>query len=104
MTFNSGSNWKVIKEQLKETQSQLQKSQETLNATKATLEKVTLEFEKMKIQKDLLIHRRDSLLFDFKKKNAKGGKELQRIKDSIKATNDKLVADKALIKSLFGVN
>ncbi len=104
MSFSSGSNWKVIQEQLKNTKEELKVSKETLVATKSELENSKKEFKKMKLQKDLLIHKRDSLIFDFKKKNAKDWEELQRIKDSIKVTNDKLAEDKVLINSLFGIN
>lgn len=104
MSFSSGSNWKVIQQQLDETKQELKDSKEALTATKAELENSKEEFKKMKLQKDFLIHQRDSLIFDFKKKNAKDWEELQRIKDSIQATNDKLAEDKALIKSVFGIN
>ncbi len=104
MSFSSGSKWEVIQQQLNITQQELKTSEETLKTTKAELETSKEEFQKMKLQKDLLIHKRDSLIFDFKKKNAKDWEELQRIKDSIKFTNDKLAEDKALINSLFGIN
>ncbi|AXT61377.1 hypothetical protein D1816_13810 [Aquimarina sp. AD10] len=104
MTFNSGSNWKIIKSELDRAREELKTSKETLVSTKSDLEKFKKEFEKMRLQKDLLIHKRDSLIFDFQKKNAKDWEELQRIKDSIKINNDQLAEDKALIKNALGIN
>ncbi len=104
MTFSSGSKWEIIEKDLNAAKKELTLSKETLKTTKAELETSKVEFKKMKLHKDLLIHKRDSLIFDFKKKNAKDWEELQRIKDSIKLTNDKLAEDKALINSLFGIN
>jgi len=104
MTFNSGSNWKIIKSELDNAREELKTSKETLVSTKSDLEASKKEFEKMRLQKDLLIHKRDSLIFDFQKKNAKDWEELQRIKDSIKLNNDQLAEDKALIKNALGIN
>ncbi|MBP2833239.1 hypothetical protein J8281_13680 [Aquimarina sp. U1-2] len=103
MSFSSGSKWEIIQQQLNTAQQELKTSKETLQTTKIALENSREEFKKMRLQKDLMIHKRDSLIFDFKKKNAKDWEELQRIKDSIKFTNDKLAEDKALINSLFGI-
>ncbi len=103
MTFSSGSKWEIIEKDLNDAKQELKSSEATLKATKVELETSKEEFKKMRLQKDLLIHQRDSLIFDFKKKNAKDWEELQRIKDSIKLNNDKLAEEKALIKSLFGI-
>lgn len=66
MTFSSGSNWKIIKSELDNARNELKTSQETLVNTKSELESSKKEFEKMKAQKDLIIHKRDSLILDFK--------------------------------------
>ncbi|MBQ4818844.1 hypothetical protein [Aquimarina sp. MMG016] len=104
LTFNSSSNWKIIKSELDNAREELKTSKETLITTKSDLENSKKEFQKMKAQKDLIIHKRDSLIFDFKRKNAKDWEELQRIKDSIKFTNDKLAKDRAIIDGLLGLN
>lgn len=104
LTFNSSSNWKIIKSELDNAREELKTSKETLITTKSDLENSKKEFQKMKAQKDLIIHKRDSLIFDFKRKNAKDWEELQRIKDSIKFTNDKLAKDRAIIDGLLGLD
>ncbi|MCK8522625.1 hypothetical protein M0D21_13655 [Aquimarina sp. D1M17] len=104
MTFSSGSNWKIIKSELDNARNELKTSQETLVNTKSELESSKKEFEKMKAQKDLIIHKRDSLILDFKRRNAKDWEELQRIKDSIKLVNDQLAKDRVIVGSLLGLD
>ncbi len=104
MTFSSGSKWDIIKSELDRARDELKVSKETLITTQTNLKNSKKEFEQMKAQKDLIIHTRDSLIFDFKKKNAKDWEELQRIKDSIKFNNDKLARDRAIVDGLLGLN
>ncbi|MFD2563150.1 hypothetical protein [Aquimarina rubra] len=104
MTFNSSENWKVVTSELEKANQELRVSKDTLAVTKGLLENSRIEFKKMKAQKDLLIHQRDSLLFAFKRKNAKDWDELQNIKDSIQVNNNQLAKDRVLLEGLFGGN
>ncbi|WP_299897967.1 hypothetical protein [uncultured Aquimarina sp.] len=104
MTFNSSENWKVITSELEKANKELKISKDTLAITKNLLKNSRIEFKQMKAQKDLLIHQRDSILFAFKKKNAKDWNELQNIKDSIQQTNNQLTKDRVLLEGLFGLN
>lgn len=104
MTFNSSENWKVITSELEKANKELKISKDTLAITKNLLKNSRIEFKQMKAQKDLLIHQRDSILFAFKKKNAKDWNELQNIKDSIQQTNTQLTKDRVLLEGLFGLN
>ena len=104
MTFSSGSNWKIIKSELDRAREELDTSKKIVTTTKAELESSKKEFEKMKAQKDLIIHKRDSLILDFKRKNAKDWEELQRIKDSITLVNDQLAKDRAIVDGLLGLD
>ncbi|GAA4273784.1 hypothetical protein U6A24_02395 [Aquimarina gracilis] len=104
MSFSSGSNWKVVQQQINETKEKLNESEETLKNTQAELKKSKEEFEKMKIRKDILIHERDSLILDFRRKNAKDWDELQRIKDSIRLNKKQLIEDRLIAGKALGVN
>lgn len=104
MTFNSSENWKVITSELEKANKELKISKDTLAITKDLLKNSRIEFKQIKAQKDLLIHQRDSILFAFKKKNAKDWNELQNIKDSIQQTNNQLTKDRVLLEGLFGLN
>lgn len=104
LVFKSSSNWKVIEIELNNARQELQTSKDNVVNAKTELEKFRKEFEQMKAQKDFIIHKRDSLILDFKRKNARDWNELQRIKDSIKAVNDKLAKDRVILDGLFGVN
>ncbi|CAL2078208.1 hypothetical protein [Tenacibaculum sp. 190524A05c] len=104
LVFKSSSNWKVIEIELNNARQELQTSKANVVNAKTELEKFRKEFEQMKAQKDFIIHKRDSLILDFKRKNARDWNELQRIKDSIKAVNDKLAKDRVILDGLFGVN
>ena len=104
MTFNSSENWKVITSELEKANKELKISKDTLAITKELLKNSRIEFKQMKAQKDLIIHKRDSLLLAFKRKNAKDWNELQVIKDSIQFTNDQLAKDRVLLQGLFGLN
>lgn len=103
MTFNSGSNWKIIKSELDKARDELKVSRDTLAATKSNLQNSIQELKKMNLQKDIIIRQRDSLLFDFKRKNAKDWNELEAIKDSILKNNKKLTEEKAVLDKLFGL-
>ena len=103
MTFNSGSNWKIIQSELDNARKELKTSRDTLAITKSNLQNSIKEFEKMKLQKDIISRQRDSLLFDFKRKNAKDWNELEAIKDTILKNNEKLIEEKALLDRLFGI-
>lgn len=103
MTFNSGSNWKIIQSELDKARKELKTSRDTLAITKSNLQNSIKEFEKMKLQKDIISRQRDSLLFDFKRKNAKDWNELEAIKDTILKNNEKLIEEKALLDRLFGI-
>ncbi|WP_378179119.1 hypothetical protein [Aquimarina sp. SS2-1] len=104
MTFNSSENWKVVTSELEKANKELRVSKDTLAVTKGLLENSRKAFKQMKVQKDLLIHQRDSLLFAFKRKNAKDWNELQNIKDSIQVNNNQLAKDRILLEGLFGGN
>ncbi len=103
MTFNSGSNWKIIKSELDKARDELKVSRDTLAVTKSNLQNSIQELKKMNLQKDIIIRQRDSLLFDFKRKNAKDWNELEAIKDSILKNNKKLTEEKAVLDKLFGL-
>ncbi|SEK94471.1 hypothetical protein SAMN04487910_1538 [Aquimarina amphilecti] len=103
LIFNSSSNWKVITSELNKAREELKQSKEVIVTTKSQLESSRKEFEQMKTQKDLIIHKRDSLILSFKRKNAKDWSELQQIKDSIKITNDQLSKDRAILNGVFGL-
>ncbi|WP_128755237.1 hypothetical protein [Aquimarina sediminis] len=103
MTFNSGSNWKIIKSELDKAREELRISKDTLAVTKSNLKNSIKELEKMNLQKDIVVRQRDSLLFDFKRKNAKDWNELEAIKDTILKNNEKLTEEKALLDRLFGI-
>lgn len=103
MTFNSGSNWKIIKSELDKARDELKVSRDTLAVTKSNLQSSIQELKKMNLQKDIIIRQRDSLLFDFKRKNAKDWNELEAIKDSILKNNKKLTEEKAVLDKLFGL-
>ncbi|WP_299259855.1 hypothetical protein [uncultured Aquimarina sp.] len=104
MTFNTSENWKIITSELEKANKELEISKDTLAITKDLLKNTRLEFQQMKVQKDLIIHKRDSLLFAFKRKNAKDWDELQNIKDSIQLNNDQLEKERNLLNGLFGLN
>jgi len=101
--FHFSTNWKIISSELNKTRKELSTSKEVITATKSRLENSRKEFEQMKIQKDLIIHKRDSLILSFQRKNAKDWTELQHIKDSIKLNNNRLVKDRALLNGFFGL-
>lgn len=103
MTFNSSSNWKVIKTELDNARRELKISKDTLTATRSNLQKSLKELEKVQLQKGIVTSQRDSLLFDFKKKNAKDWEELTAIKDSIAKNNDELNENKVLLDKLFNI-
>lgn len=102
--FTSSSNWQIITLELEKVKKELELSTYSITATKEQLEKTKQEFQQMKVQKDLLIHTRDSLIFSFKRNNAKDWEDLQKIKDSIALTNEKLDKDRLLLEGLFGLN
>lgn len=104
LVFKSSSNWKVIEIELNNARQELKTSKDNVINAKAELENFKKEFEQMKAKKDFIIHQRDSLILHFQKKNAKDWEELQKIKDSIKAVNDKLARDRVILDGLFGVN
>ena len=104
MTFKGNDNWKIIKTELGKVNNELEISKDTLSKTKKLLKNVQLEFKQMKAQKELIAHQRDSLLLNFKRRNAKDWNELQKIKDSIKVTNNQLIEDRIKVDALFGLN
>lgn len=103
-SFQSSSNLKVIAAEVDNAKEELKTSKETITTLQKELQNTEKEFEKMRAQKDLIIHKRDSLIFAFRKKNAKDWEELVRIKDSIKFTNDQLIKDRLLLDRLFGLD
>ena len=102
--FTSSSNWQIVTTELEKAKKELKFATDSILATKVQLEKTKKEFQQMKVQKDLLIHTRDSLILSFQKNNAKDWEDLQKIKDSIARTNEKLDKDRLLLESLFGLN
>lgn len=103
MVFNSGSNWKTIKTELDNARQELKTSRDTLAVTKSNLQNSVKELKKLQLQKDIVTSQRDSLLFDFKRKNAKDWDELKSIKDTISKNNKKLNEHKVLLDKLFGI-
>lgn len=103
LTFNTSSNWKVITTELNKAQEELKKSKETIESVQLQLTNAKKEFERMRVKKNLIIHQRDSLIFSFKRKNAKDWNELLGIRDSIELTNDKLAKDRLILNGLFGI-
>ncbi len=103
MIFNSGSNWKIIKSELDNARQELKVSRDTLTVTKSNLQNSVKALKKLQLQKDIVTRQRDSLLFDFKKKNARDWNELEAIKDTISKNNKKLTEHKVLLDKLFGI-
>ncbi len=103
LTFRSSTNWKIISSELNKAQKKINTSKDAIAATQSELENFRVKFEQMKTQKDLIIHKRDSLILSFQRKNAKDWTELQRIKDSIKLNTNRLVKDRVVLNSLFGL-
>lgn len=102
-TLSSNDNLNIISTELKNTKEELKNSKETIISVQNELKTAQMEFKKMKAQKDLIIHKRDSLILSFEKRNAKDWEDLMRIKDSIKITNDKLTEDRLILDRLFGL-
>ncbi|MEP5340721.1 MAG: hypothetical protein ABJL44_13335 [Algibacter sp.] len=103
LTFNSSENRKIITLELDKAKAELKILKDTIITTKSQLENSKKEFEQMKAQKDLIIHKRDSLVLVFKIKNVKDLMNLQGIKDSIELINDRLVKDRFVLDNLFGL-
>ncbi|GAA4276790.1 hypothetical protein [Aquimarina mytili] len=103
MTFSSGSNWKIIKSELERVRKELEISKDTLAATKTKLKNSLKEINKLKLQKDLVTHKRDSLLVDFGQKNAIDWKQKMELQDSLKVIQDKITVETKLLDSLFGL-
>ncbi len=103
MTFSSGSNWKIIKSELDRARKELEISKDTLAATKSKLKSSLKEINKLKLQKDLVSHKRDSLLVDFGQKNAIDWKQKMELQDSLKVIQDKITVETKLLDSLFGL-
>jgi len=104
MAFRSESKWGILKQEIKDTVREIEASQDTLKVAKAKLAQYQKDFEIMKLQKDVLIHKRDSVILEFRKKNTRDTKKLKGIKDSIKSTNALLAKEEALLKKVFGKN
>ncbi|NHN24085.1 hypothetical protein FIA58_000215 [Flavobacterium jejuense] len=102
--FTASSNWQVVTTELEKAKEELKFATDSILATKVQLEKTKQEFQQMKVQKDFLIHTRDSLILSFKRNNAKDWEDLQKIKDSIVLTNEKLDKDRLLLDGLFGLH
>lgn len=102
--FTTSSNWEIVSSELEKAKEELKVSKDSITRTKVQLETTRREFEQMKVQKDLIIHKRDSLILGFRRKNAKDWDELQRIKDSIQKTNEQLAKDQVILDDLFGLN
>lgn len=103
MTFSSGSNWKIIKSELERAREELKTSRDTLTATQSKLKNSLKEIKKLKLQKDLVTHKRDSLLVDFGQKNAIDWEQKMKLQDSLKAIQDKITVETKLLDSLFGL-
>ncbi len=103
MSFSSGSNWKIIKSELERAREELETSKDTLAVTKANLKTSIKEISKLKLQKDLITHKRDSIVLEFERKNAKDWEDLTSIKNSIEETNIRIKMEQKLLDSLFGI-
>ncbi len=103
VTFKSNANWDIISTELTKAKDNLTIAKRTITQTKSELDSARKEFERMKAQKELIIHKRDSLILSFKRKNAKNWIDLQRIKDSIQRTNDRLAEDRSILEGLLGL-
>ncbi len=104
LIFNSSTNWKIVASELDKAKEELKISKDAITVAKSQLENSKKEFEQMKARKNLIIHRRDSLILAFKRKTAKDWTELLRIKDSIQLTNDRLAKDRSVLDGLFGLD
>ncbi|WP_340200010.1 hypothetical protein [Ascidiimonas sp. W6] len=104
LIFNSSTNWQIVTSELNKAKEELRISKDATILAKSQLESSKKEFKQMKAQKDLIIHRRDSLILTFKRKNAKDWTDLQRIKDSIQLINNRLVKDRSILEGLFGLD
>jgi len=102
MAFRSESKWGVIKEEIKDAVHEVKASQDTLALAKAKIAQYQKDFELMKLQKDVLIHKRDSIILGFKKKTTRDARQLKVIKDSIEVTNKLLQEEEDLLQKLFG--
>ncbi len=102
MTFSSGSKWEVIKSELDRAREELKTSRDTLAVTKANLDTSLEEIHKLTLQKDIITLKRDSLLLEFERKNAKDWDDLQRIKKELQKIKDSLQRDIAVAGALFG--
>jgi len=103
LTLRSSSNWKIVKSELQQAKENVKQSQDSLVATISRLEISKKEFETMKAQKDLIIHQRDSLILDYKRRNTRDLRSLQAIKDSIKRLNTQLTKDREIVNRLLGI-
>lgn len=89
--------------ELKKTKQELSTIKGTIVRAKETLNLVKMEIKQITARKNFIIHQRDSLLLDFKKQNTKDWTELQKIKDSIIAVQEKLNKDRLILNALFGI-
>jgi len=103
ITLRSSSNWKIVKSEMQQAKENVKQSQDSLVATISRLEISKKEFETMKAQKDLIIHQRDSLILDYKRRNTRDLRSLQAIKDSIKRLNTQLTKDREIVNRLLGI-
>ncbi|WP_025741230.1 hypothetical protein [Aquimarina pacifica] len=103
MTFSSGSKWESIQKDLDNVRNELKTSRDTLKITQTRLKSSLEEIEKMNLQKDIFKRERDSIILDFKKETAADWDALVAIKDSIKENQEKLIAERVLLDSLFNI-
>ncbi len=103
MTFRSGSKWESIQKDLDDARRELKTSRDTLTITQSRLKKSMVEIERMNLQKDIFKRERDSILLSFKKETAADWDALVAIKDSIKENQEKLIAERVLLDSLFSI-
>jgi len=104
LTFKSSANWKLFKFELENARKELRTSIDTLTVTKQKLANSLKTIDQLQIEKDLIRLKRDSIIMDLKRKNAKDWEELTELKDSISKINDKISEDLALLRRVYGLD
>lgn len=101
LNLNSQFEWKSVGKELQMIRTTIRVTTDSLLASKNKLKKRTTALKKIQIQKDILRSERDSILFDFKRKNAKDWKELSEINDTLSKIHTRIQADMLLLDKIF---
>ena len=103
LIFSSNSNLKTMTLELDRAKKELESAEDSIINIRTKLKQSNTALERVYLEKDIIIRQRDSLLFDFKRKNTKNKNILSAIKDSIILNNQKLKEDKILLDKLFDI-